>query len=315
MISRRTFVATATAAILAAPLSGEAQQAGRVYRVGYLGTRSASTPEGDRIWAAFRQGLSELGWIEGQNLAIERRSSEGVLGRFPELAAELVRLKVDVITTAAGWAAVRALKQATTTTPIVMLSIGDPVAGGFVASLARPGGNITGIADLSGELTAKRLESLKEILPGIARVAHLVCPVIQEIPANTALRGEQVASAKALGISLRFVDVKNSQDFAHASAAVIRERPEALLLGPCPIIFDLRRQIAEFALTHHLPTVAAHREAARAGALMSYGSDVAANFRRGAAFVDKILRGAKPADLPVEQSTTFDVVINLKTAK
>jgi putative ABC transport system substrate-binding protein len=196
-----------------------------------------------------------------------------------------------------------------------MLSIADPVAVGLVDSLGRPGGNVTGIADLSTELIAKRLDLLRQTLPSVTRVVHLVCPVVQEVAATTALRGEQVMAGKALGMTLRFVDVKDSQDFSHASAAIIRERPEALILGPCPIIFGWRRQIADFALTHRLPTVSAVRQAAHAGALMSYGSDLAANFRRGAVFVDKVLRGARPADLPVEQPTKFSLVINLKTAK
>jgi ABC-type uncharacterized transport system substrate-binding protein len=292
----------------------QAQQAGRVYRVGYLGTRAPSTPEAIRIWDAFRQELSERGWIEGRSLTIEARYSEGFFDRFQALAAELVRLNADVITTAAGWSAVRAAKQATTTTPIVMLGIADPVAVGLVASLARPGGNVTGISDLSTDLIAKRLDLLKQTLPGVTRVVHLVCPVLQDVAATTAIRDEQVATAKGLGMALRFVDVRNHQDFARASAAIVQDRPEALLLGPCPIIFDLRSEIAEFALRHRLPTVSSVRQVAHAGALMSYGSDPLANFRRGAVLVDRILRGAKPADLPVEQPTQFDLVINLKTA-
>jgi putative ABC transport system substrate-binding protein len=289
-----------------------AQPSARVYRVGYLGTTAVVSAPG---LAAFRQTLGEMGWVEGRNLAIDARFSEGVSERFAELAAELVRHRVDVITTGAGWTAVRAAKQATTTTPVVMLGIADPVALGLIASLARPGGNVTGVADLSTELTAKRLDLLKQTLPRITRVVYVTCAALQDAAAIMALREEQIAAARGLGLDLRFVEVKNLQDFPQASVEIVRERPEGLLLGPCPIIFGLRREFAEFALTRRLPTVASARLVAEAGALMSYGTDGVANFRRGAAIVDKILRGAAVSDLPVEQPTTFDLVVNLKTAR
>jgi putative ABC transport system substrate-binding protein len=226
-----------------------------------------------------------------------------------------VRLNTDVLATSAGWAAVQAFKQATVMTPIVMLSIADPVAAGFVESLARPGGNITGVADLSTDLVVKRLQLLREVVPGVRRVVHVTGPVTEGITASAALRSGWVAAAESLGVGLRHVDVKDLRDFPGASAAIERERPGALLLSPHSLVFQLRARFAEFALTHRLPTMSAHTEAALAGALMSYAPDLAANFRRGAVFIDKILRGAKPSDLPVEQPTTFEMVINLKTAK
>jgi len=316
-MDRRTFLAGTGAVLLAAPLTAGAQQAGKVYRIGFLASTPATTPETARIWAEFQLGLRELGWVVGRNVAIEARFSEGRADRLSGLAAELVALKVDLIMVSAGWAGVRAAKEATTTTPIVMVGIADPVAVGFVVSLARPGGNITGIADLSTDLVAKRLELLKQAVPRAARVVSLLGPIVgaHEVAAVTVMLKEQETAARALGITLRPVEVKNREDFGNAATAVTGEHPDALLIGPHPIWFVLRKEIADFALQQRLPTISPSKVHANDGALMSYSADSATIFRRAATYVDKILKGAKPADLPVEQPTTFELVINLKTAK
>jgi len=322
-VDRRTFLAGTGAILLAAPLAAEAQQAGRIYRIGHLSMNTANAPEITRIWAVFLLALKELGWVEGWNLAIERLYAEGRVDRLPGFAAELVALKVDVITVSAGWAGVRAAKEATktTTTPIVMMGISDPVGAGFVVSLPRPGGNITGLADLSIGLAPKRLELLKQALPRVTRVVHLAGPPFgpntsaREVAAATAQKNELEAAARVLGINLRVVAVKNRVDFGNAATAVIGERPDALLVSAHSLMFALRAEIADFVLQQRLPTIATSREFADAGVLMSYNSDVATIYRRGATYVDKILKGAKPADLPIEQPTKFDLVINLKTAK
>jgi putative ABC transport system substrate-binding protein len=323
-MDRRTFLAGTGAVLLASPLAAEAQQTGKVYRIAHLSVNAApNTPETARIWAAYTQGLRELGWVEGQNLAIERRYADGRIERLPDLAAELVALKVDVMTVSAGWAGVRAAKEATktTNTPIVMTGISYPVAAGFVVSLARPGGNITGLADLSIELAAKRLELLKRALPRVTRVVHLVGPPFgptvgaQEVAAAAAQKNDLDTAARALGMTLRAVAVKNREDFGNAATAVIGERPDALLVSAHSLMFALRTEIADFLLQQRLPAIAPSREQANSGALMSYNSDNAMIFRRAATYVDKILKGAKPADLPIEQPTKFEFVINLKTAK
>ena len=298
-------VVTLALGILLAPLATDAQQAARkMPRIGYLFTGLFPLEE-------LRQGLHEFGYVEGQNIAIEYRSAEGHLDRLPTLAAELVRLKVDVIV-APGQAAVQAAKQATKTIPIVTMGGFDPVATGLVASLARPGGNITGTITLSAELIGKRLELLKETLPTVSRVAVLTSSAN---PASASWLKETDGAARSLGLQLQFLEVRVLSDFDSAFAAAIRERARALIELPSPIFHQNRKQIVDFAVQRRLPTLFHSRDFVDAGGLMSYGANSTDLRRRAAAYVDKILKGAKPEDLPVEQPTRFELVINLKTAK
>jgi putative ABC transport system substrate-binding protein len=280
---------------------------GKVYRIGYLGVNPTAT----RTWEALLDGLRERGYREGQNLLFERRFSEGDAALFPAFAAELVRLRVDCILATTTPAALAA-RYATQTIPIVMTAAIDPVGAGLVASLARPGGNVTGGAILYPELSTKRLEFLKEVVPGLARV------VVLWNAANPALASvwqATQAAAGALGLRLHAQDVRGPQDLAGASALTAQVRPEALLvLGDA--LFDMhRQQIAAFATQQHLPGVFPSREWVVAGGLMSYGPNLPDLFRRAATYVDKILQGATPADLPMEQPTTFELVLNLKAAE
>jgi putative ABC transport system substrate-binding protein len=311
VIDRRTFLAGTGAVFLAAPLAVEAQQPGNSYRIGYLGTSPPSTPYSLRNVEAFRQGLGELGWVEGKNIVIEWRYSAGRGERFPDLAAELVRLKVNVIVAAAA-PATHASKQATTTIPIVGIALSDPVGQGLVASLARPGGNVTGLATLFPELAAKRLKLLKETLPGVSRVAVLWNAAN---PGNVLQIGETKVAAQTLGLRLQSVEVRGPEDFQGAFAAMTRGRPEALVSLADPLIFTYQTQIVDFAAKSRLPAMHPFRESVEAGGLMAYSVNLPDMYRRAATYVDKILKGAKPGDLPVEQPTTFELVINLKTAK
>jgi putative tryptophan/tyrosine transport system substrate-binding protein len=296
-----------TLSLLAAPRAAEAQPPGRVYRIGFLSTDPPLAP----LWEALLDGLRERGYREGQNLVFERRFSEGHAERFPELAAELVRLRVDCIivpTTPASLAA----KHATQTIPIVMTAALDPVGAGLVASLAWPGGNITGLSAVYPELSEKRLELLKEVVPGITRVAVLWNAAN---PANAAVWHETQAAARALGLLLHSQEVRGPQDLEGAFALTAQARPEALLVVGDTLLAMHRPQIVEFATQQHLPSVVTNREWVVAGGLMSYGSSPRDRFRRAAYYVDRILQGSKPADLPVEQPMKFELVINLKTAK
>jgi putative ABC transport system substrate-binding protein len=259
--------------------------------------------------------LRERGYIEGQNIAIEYRYAEGKIDRFPELAAELVRLKVDVIVVAGGTRQILAVKNATKTIPIVMAGPGvDPVAAGLVESLARPGGNVTGITNLTGELGGKRLELLKEAVPKVARVAALYNPAIP----GTAREVKEVllVAARALGLTIQPWEVRVANDFDRVFAAMGKQQPGGLYVhgGGAPITANIKR-IVGFAIKNRLPSVYTTSASVDAGGLMSYGADLADSYRRVAYFVDRILKGAKPADLPVEQPTKFELVINLKTAK
>ncbi|MBI2181856.1 MAG: ABC transporter substrate-binding protein [Deltaproteobacteria bacterium] len=272
---------------------------------------SSPTPEVLRLIGLFRKGLRDLGWFEGQNLAIEYRYAEGKAERLPELAAELVRLKVDLIATHSG-SPIRAAKEATKTIPIVMVVSGDPVAQGFVASLARPGGNITGLSILSPELSGKRLELLKETVPGLSRVAVLSTEASRGVPA----RKEVEVAASALRLQLRWVVLRTPTDLQSEFEAALRSRPHGLLTMPDPILSrDLRIPIVELAAKHRLPAMYGNTKVPEVGGLMAYGSDSSDNFRRAAVYIDKILKGTKPADLPVEQPMKFEFVINLKAAK
>ncbi len=294
--------------LLAVVVIAEAQQPKKVPRIGYLGATAPSNISA-RI-EAFRQGLRDLGYIEGQNLIIEYRYAEGKLDRLPELAAELVRLKVDAIFVQST-PAVQAAKKATTTVPIVSVS-GDPVGLGLVASLARPGGNVTGLANLTSELAGKRLELLKEVVPRISRVAVLWNPDAS----SSALRMRETdAAAASLGIKLQPVEVRAANDFERAFSALKRERADALFPLRSPFISNHVKRIVELAAKNRVPGMYDASEFAEAGGLMSYGTMLADLDRRAATYVDKILKGAKPAELPVEQPTKFEFVINLKAAK
>jgi putative ABC transport system substrate-binding protein len=297
--------------LLAVAVIAEAQQPKKVPRIGYLSSSDPAT-ESSRS-EPIRQALRELGYIEGQNIATEYRYSEGKNDRLPELAAELVRLKVDIII-AGGVPLVRAAKNATKTIPIIMAGQGsDPVEAGLVDSLARPGGNVTGITNLSRELGGKRLELLKEAVPKLARVA-----IIHEPAAGSVGEVNEIlpVAARAMGLTVRFWEVRNASDFEKIFAALNKERPDGLyvLPGGGPLMFANEKRIVDFALKSRLPSIGT-REYVDAGGLMYYGADLADSYRRVAYFVDKILKGANPGDLPVEQPTKFELVINLKTAK
>jgi putative ABC transport system substrate-binding protein len=305
-VDRRRFLLTSLA--VAAPLVARAQ-AGKVPRIGFLTVNSPST-NAARI-EAFRQGLSDLGYFEGGNIAIEWRSAEGSLDQLPALAAELVRLKVDVIVTT-GSSATRAAKDATATIPIVMAQDGDPVGNGFVVSLARPGGNITGLSSLFSELSRKRLELLKEIIPRLSQVAVLGT---SSNPANAPQLRETELAAAALGVKVQYLDVLDPKDIDKAFRAASTTRVDAVLLLVSTVFNSQRTQISELALRSRLPAIYGQQEFMEAGGLMTYHVSTVDLWRRSATYVDKILKGAKPADLPVEQPTKFELVINLKTAK
>ena len=291
----------------------EAQQPNKVPRIGYLTVGDAPT-ESARA-EAIRAALRERGYIEGQNIASEYRYGENKRDRYAELAAELVRLKVDVIVVTGGDPYILVVKNATKSTPIVMVGSGsDPVKAGFVESLARPGGNITGLTALSRELGGKRLELFKEAVPKVARVAVLYDPTS---PATTReLKEDLPVAARALGLTIQPWEVRGADDFDKVFSGMGKQRPDGLfVLGGGPLMATNRNRIVRFALKRRLPSVYQSREAVDAGGLMSYGADQADIYRRVAYYVDRILKGAKPADLPIEQPTKFELVINLKTAK
>ena len=299
-----------TAVILVSVHLAEAQQPAKIPRIGYL-TASSLSVNPARI-EAFRQGLRELGYIEGKNIVIEWRSSEGKADRLPALAAELVRLKVDVIVTS-GPVATRAAKEATTTIPIVMAQDIDPVGSGFVASLARPGGNITGLSTFRPELSGKQLELLKEIVPRLSRVAVLGTSTQ---PGYAQQLREVELAAGALGVQLQYFDVLDPKDIETAFLAASKGRADAVLMMVAGAIANAHRtEIVELAVKSRLPAVYGQLEFMDAGGLMFYGASIPEMFRRAATYVDKILKGTKPADLPVEQPTKFELMINLKTAK
>jgi putative tryptophan/tyrosine transport system substrate-binding protein len=308
-MNRRAFIA-GVVSVLGVPLAGEAQQPGKVPRVGFLGPRSRS--DGTPYLDAFLQGLRELGWVEGQNIAIEYRFAEGRLDRLAALAAELVRLKVDVILAASTPPAVAA-KSATSTIPIVMATSADPVELGLVASLARPGGNVTGLSfSVALDVVGKELELLKETVPKVRRVAVLWNPAN---PGNTLAMKTLRNTARSLSVQLQLLEARSPNEFEAAFAAMAREGAGALLVVPDSIFGLHRARLQDLAAKSRLPAMYGLREHTEAGGLMSYAVDLRDSFRRSATYVDKILKGAKPADLPVEQPTKFELVINLKTAK
>jgi ABC-type uncharacterized transport system substrate-binding protein len=311
MKSKVTFLALC-AVLFALCFSAEGQQPKKIPRIGYLSPGSAAT---DSIrYEAIRLALRELGYIEGQNIAIEYRYAAGKRDRFPELAAELVRLKVDIIVVVGGNRIIPAAKNATKTIPIVMTGGGlDPVDAGFIESLARPGGNVTGLTDLGTELGGKRLELFKEAVPKVARVAVLYDPANP----SSVLSVKEVlpVAARALGLTLRLWEVRDAGGFERVFAALNKERSDGLYVFGGQLLNNNQKRTAGFALKSRLPSMYQNREAVDAGGLMYYGADIADSYRRVAYFVDRILKGAKPADLPVEQPTKFVFVINLKTAK
>jgi putative ABC transport system substrate-binding protein len=314
-MDRRRFFASAVAALFAAPSPAKAQAPGKVYRIGFLQNTPPSTPDAARLARVFTQALEERGFVEGRNIVFERRYVEGRVERIPAFAADLVQFNCDAIVVTTGDVGIRALKELTTTIPIVMAGASDPVRDGFAASLARPGGNITGVTSFSLDLIPKQLELLKTAAPRTRRVAFLSGRFgAGDVARAAELQRNRDAAAKALAMDLVRIEMPAPEDFVSATSAILRERAEALLISPNATNFILRNEISEFAARHRLPAIGAVREYAAAGLLMSYGNNLTWLFRTTAAYVDKILRGAKAADLPIEQ-TTFELVINLKAAK
>src|SRR5262245_37375211 len=310
-MQRRDFIALLSGAAAAWPLGATAQQAARVPRIGYLAGNLAANPH---LREAFLQGLRDLGYVEGRNVLIEYRDVEGKYERLPAVAAELVALKVDVIL-AGGTPQPVAAKQATSTIPIVFAGAGDAVGSGLVTSLARPGGNVTGLSVLTPELVGKCLEELKQAVPGVNRVAVLWQPGgLSERTEKDTLKGAEVAG-RALGVRLQFVEARGVADFDRAFSDMIKARAGALTVFVSNLFFAEHRRLVDLAAKNRLPAVYQFREFVDDGGLMSYGPNAVDVLRRVATYVDKILKGAKPADLPVEQPTKFELVINLKTAK
>jgi putative ABC transport system substrate-binding protein len=300
-------------ASIAKPTLG-AQQARTIPQIGYMVTSSFETPEARSILDAWRQGLRENGYIEDQNIAVTYRSAAGDIERFPALAAELVRLKVDVIV-APNTRAARAAQKATDIIPIVAQVVGDPIGDGLVASLSRPGGNITGLTFLGPELVPKRVELLRQALPGMSRAAVLWHSNAFGEQTSREMVREAETAGRSLGMQLRFTDVKRVDDLDHAFSAIDAERADALLVFPGPMFFNERRHVVDLAAKYRMPASFSARGFVELGGLMSYGASIYDLVRRSAAFVDKILKGAKPSELPVEQATKFELVVNLKTAK
>jgi putative ABC transport system substrate-binding protein len=311
MMDRRAFISGITGGLLAAPLAAEGQRpAGKVPRVGVLSRGSPSDPVPTSGVAAVQQGLRELGYVEGQSIAIEYRWAEWKYERLPALAAELVRLKVDVIVATVA-VAIQAAKHATKAIPIVMVA-NDPVAAGFVASVARPEGNITGLSMMTPEVVAKQLDLLREVVPKISRVAVLGNPAN---PGNAPQLRAAETAARVLGMRLQPLDARGPSEIDRAFAAMTRERAGAFLVLLDPMLAGQRERIADLAAKSHLPAMYALKQYVEVGGLMAYGADIFDLFRRTAIYVDKILKGAKPADLPIEQPTKYELVINVKTAK
>jgi len=294
--------------LLAALFATEAQRAGKVARIGYL--LGAAREQTSHLVKAFEDGLRDLGYVPGRNVVFEYRFADGKLERLPQLAQDLVRLKVDVIVTGSN-PHVIAAKQATTTIPIVMVYVLDPVGAGLVANVSRPGGNVTGLSqDVSAEIPGKRLALLKELVPKLSRVAVLVTQ-----PPQAATFKAMEAPARTLGMTVVRFDARGPGDLEGVFAAMTRARSDALVVLGGPVQFTMRTQVAQLALRHRLPSISGIIEDVEAGGLMSYGASLSDQWRRAAVYVDKILKGAQPGDLPVEQPTKFELVINLKTAK
>jgi putative ABC transport system substrate-binding protein len=307
-IKRRDFITLLGGAAASWPLAARAQQARKIRTIGYV---SPAVPVFSTVTTAFSNGLLELGWIEGQNIAIERRYAENRLERLPELAAELVRLNVEVIV-AVGTLGPLAAKRATSTIPIVMTAAGDPLGSGLVASLANPGGNVTGLSLMVPDIAGKRLQLLKELLPRLGRVAVLWNAAN---PYPAIVFKETQAAGRGLRIEVQSLEVRSPDDFDGAFEDARRYHPDALIEVEDPLTNSLHKRIIEFAAAERLPSFHGIAEEVKAGGLISYGTSIPDLFRRAAGYVDKILKGAKPADLPVQQPTKFELVINLKTAR
>jgi putative ABC transport system substrate-binding protein len=309
-MDRRGFISAVTFSLLTAPLATEAQQAGKVARVGTLDYGAAQARA--HLWEAFGKGLREFGYVEGQNVVFERRWADGKAERLSGLAADLVRVKVDIIVVA-GTPAALAIARATATIPIVITTgAADPVTAGLISSFGRPGTNVTGVTTLGTDLIGKRLEMLREAVPRIQRVALLWDTTNR---AGGATVQETEVAARSLGVPVRAFGVRGVRDFKSAFASITSARAGALIVGSSAMFFSERRLLADLSLQHRLPTTFAQREYVEAGGLLAYGPNLKAGFHRSATYVDRILKGAKPADLPVERPTTFELVINLKTAK
>jgi putative ABC transport system substrate-binding protein len=308
-MNRRAFTTLLCGAAVAWPIAARAQQAGKVHRIGVLETISTTLNVAN--FYALREGLRQLGYAEGQNLVIEYRSADGRDDRFPGLARELLALKVDVIVTR-GTPAAKAVKNATSTVPVVMMASGDPVGVGLVTSLARPGGNITGLSAIVGELSPKRLELIREIVPGLARIAVLANT------SNDAVRRDWArieTAARSLGVQSQLLDLRESDALGPTFDDASARRADALVVVIDAITQANQQRIVDLAMKHRLPAIYSSREFVDAGGLISYGVSYPDLYRRAATYVDKILKGTKPADLPVVQPTKFELVINLKTAK
>ena len=308
-MDRRTFIGVVAGRLLAVPVAAEAQPAGRVYRIGFLGNSTAALEA--NLVGPFREGLRDLGYVEGRNVLIEYRWAEGKYDRFPALIGELLALKVAVIVTA-GTPATLAVKKATTSVPLVMLAVGDPVGTGIVPSLSHPGGNITGLTAISTEMDAKRLELLREVVPSVSYIALLWNA---GSPLQVLAEKQVQAAAQVLRMRVLSLGVKTEEEIKSALAVMARERLDALLVLADRLLLHHRVLIMDFATRHRLPGVHAYRELVEAGGLMSFGPSYADMHKRAAYFVDRILKGAKPGDLPVERPLTFELVINLKVAK
>ena len=307
-VSRRRFLAIISTAVLAAPRAA-ASQGQKIPRIGFLGNSTAALEA--NLVAPFREGLREAGYIEGRNVVIDYRWADGTYERFPALIAELVALKVDVIV-AAGTPAAVAVKKVAPATPLVMVAVGDPVGTGLVASLARPGGNLTGLVSIAPDLEGKRLELLKEVVPKLTLVAFLVNPAN---PFHAVSETQARAAATALNLKVQFAAVRAESEFDQAFAAIMSERPGAFIMLADRLFLHHRARIVQFAARNHLPGIYAYRELVEAGGLMSFGPSYEAMHRRSAYYVDRILKGAKPGELPMEQPTQFQLIINSKTAK
>jgi putative ABC transport system substrate-binding protein len=311
MNNRRKFLVALGASVIAAPLSSFAQQQGKIWRVGFLSQRGRPDSLDSDQYGAFPRGMRELGYVEGKNLVIEWRFADNDIGRLSDLAEEFVRLKVDVIV-AVGSAATSAAQKATVTIPIVMGSTGDPVGSGFVKSLARPGGNITGITNLITEVAPKYLEMLRSMLPRLSRVAVLLNPANS---AHGAILKSVQSAAQRAGMTILPAEARTPQEIDSAFSRMARQNAGAVYVVQDPLFTQQRRQIVDLAAMNRLPSITADSGFPETGSLMSYGPNYADSYRRAATYVDKIFKGAKPADLPVEQPTKFELVINGKTAK
>src|SRR5215831_6513069 len=316
-LKRREFILAlrgAAASYVSWPLAARAQQPAKVARIGCLVTGALESPEARAMVGAFREGLRERGYVEGQNIVIEYRSAGGSIERFPRLTDELASLKLDLIL-APNTPAARAAQQTTSTIPIVVAAMGDPVGDGLVVSLARPGGNITGLTFLGPELASKRLDLLKQALPNASRIAALYHPgAFSDRTVRDMLQTTE-AAARTLAVELQLVEVQAPDELDRAFSTMTRERADALLVFASAMLFNERKQIVDLATKHRLPSMSNARKFAELGGLIAYGASLTDLQRRSAIYVDKILKGAKPADLPVEQPTKFGMVVNLKTAR